>query len=262
MNRFMVMAVAAVLLAAGGAAGAAEKEAPIDWPARAATVKVGMTRAEVEKILPVWNNSRAVRAIVAYPCEPSKPASGWKPLYDYEVYWVTEDWRVSLQYDSPLGLPGIAIGGENDRLRLPVKITKAERSDIVIEPDIPLGVLGVIDTTRVNEPVNPEIEKLLDELATKGVSCFASKFPMFSEEPWCRPDWLDQQWDMYCKLHCYATERLLPYAVRHAAYAKGFEGYTFGDVSLARELDTIKKLPLVITVNGTNYSVMPKNLKP
>lgn len=49
----MLVAIAAVLLlAAGGAARAAEKEVPIDWPARAAMVKVGMTRAEVEKILP------------------------------------------------------------------------------------------------------------------------------------------------------------------------------------------------------------------
>jgi len=52
MNRFTLMAVV-LLLATGGTATAAEKEA-VDWPARAAMVKVGMTRAEVEKILPRW----------------------------------------------------------------------------------------------------------------------------------------------------------------------------------------------------------------
>jgi len=53
MNRWTTIAVTA-LLAAGAAATAAEKETAIDWPARAATVKVGMTPAEVEKILPRW----------------------------------------------------------------------------------------------------------------------------------------------------------------------------------------------------------------
>jgi hypothetical protein len=54
MKRVMMWAMAAWLLAVG-AATAAEKETAIDWPARAATVKVGMTRAEVEKILPPPN---------------------------------------------------------------------------------------------------------------------------------------------------------------------------------------------------------------
>ena len=54
MNRFVMMTVAVVMLAAGGngAERDAAKESPIDWPARAAMVKDGMTRAEVEKILP------------------------------------------------------------------------------------------------------------------------------------------------------------------------------------------------------------------
>jgi len=52
-RKYMAMAAVAMLLAAGGAARAAEKETD-HWLALAATVKVGMTRAEVEKILPEW----------------------------------------------------------------------------------------------------------------------------------------------------------------------------------------------------------------
>jgi len=84
MNRFVMMAVAVVMLTAVGAARAAEKEAPIDWPARAATVKVGMTRAEVEKILP-----------------PMEEIKGGTIINHYAncTYRVSNDWEVTAMYD-------------------------------------------------------------------------------------------------------------------------------------------------------------------
>jgi hypothetical protein len=104
MNRFMVMAVAAVVLAAGGygAEGDAAKEAPIDWPARAATVKVGMTLAEVEKILPVWEPPRGFE-------KPILGKTKWPGLtvvtssqnrWGSKEYRVAEDWRVLAFYFS------------------------------------------------------------------------------------------------------------------------------------------------------------------
>jgi len=99
MNRLMLMAALVVMLAAGGATGAAEKEAPIDWPARAATVKVGMTRAEVEKILPpqwpprtndyIWVGGGATITGGGY--------------YRFDQYLVAEDWRVIVCYDFAVG---------------------------------------------------------------------------------------------------------------------------------------------------------------
>ncbi len=74
---------------------AAEKEAPIDWPARAATVKVGMTRAEVEKILPKCKT----------PVLPSHDIS-WRTIgsdTESTIYWVSEDWRVEAVYDVSKG---------------------------------------------------------------------------------------------------------------------------------------------------------------
>jgi len=50
----LIVILAAALAGGSGAERDTAKEAPIDWPARAATVKVGMTRAEVWKILPPW----------------------------------------------------------------------------------------------------------------------------------------------------------------------------------------------------------------
>ncbi len=97
-----------VLLAAGGAARAAEKEAPIDWPARAATVKVGMTRAEVERILPRWN-------------APSVHRINWHMIGEnsfYTTYRIAEKWSVVAHYDN--------IGGA-ERLVEPVKIEKVEK---------------------------------------------------------------------------------------------------------------------------------------
>jgi hypothetical protein len=99
MNRFMMMAVAVVMLAAGGHGAEREgaKVAPIDWPARAATVNVGMTRAEVEKILPIWN---------APGPQPYNHVSGFSEIgSDTETtsYSVSEDWRVVAVYDISKG---------------------------------------------------------------------------------------------------------------------------------------------------------------
>ena len=131
MNRFMVMAVAAVLLAAGGAARAAEKEAPIDWPARAATVKVGMTRAEVEKILPKLKTTPGSKK----PYEAVTITASWNRA----SYMVAEGWRVVVTYDySGAAMPAAALMAdatgektlagrqecicENNRVTAPVKV--------------------------------------------------------------------------------------------------------------------------------------------
>lgn len=79
MKQMMMCVIAAMLLAAGGVARAAEKETPIDWPARAATVKVGMTRAEVEKIL--QESKTAAGGVEAGACAGCKAASGREKYY-------------------------------------------------------------------------------------------------------------------------------------------------------------------------------------
>lgn len=57
--RFMVMtAVMGMLAASCGTREDADKSTEVDWPTRAAMVKEGMTRAEVEKILPEWEGPR------------------------------------------------------------------------------------------------------------------------------------------------------------------------------------------------------------
>jgi hypothetical protein len=110
----MMWAMAAALLAAGGAASAAEKEARIDWPARAATVKVGMTRAEVEKILPRLNplpkperKPGEPRELMprGYHAKCSKIPSECVivSIYGDETYLVAKDWEVTVSYSSPEG---------------------------------------------------------------------------------------------------------------------------------------------------------------
>jgi hypothetical protein len=96
MNRFMMMAVAVGMLAAGGygAERDAAKEAPIDWPARAATVKVGMTVEEVEKILPRWK-SPTIHQLSG----PAVLGSGENCL-GIDEYQVGEDWLVRASYFS------------------------------------------------------------------------------------------------------------------------------------------------------------------
>ncbi len=80
------------------AARAAAKEAPIDWPARAATVKVGMTRAEVEKILPRWYPPPYINTFNTFRGDGGATVTGGG-YYRFERYLVAEDWRVIACYD-------------------------------------------------------------------------------------------------------------------------------------------------------------------
>ncbi len=161
MNRFMVMAVAVGMLAAGGCGAErdAAKEAPIDWPARAATVKVGMTRAEVENILPRWksptdfekNQSQTIRGKQPLVTEKVDSGGGLPakslgtntlilgqgyysggtyislgsrgPGLITENYQVAEDWIVSVNYDDRDSKGSKGFSDEN-RLVTPVKIEK------------------------------------------------------------------------------------------------------------------------------------------
>ncbi len=153
MNRFMVMAVAVVMLAAGGTARAAEREAPIDWPARAATVKVGMTRAEVEKILPKLKPPQGSNL-----SDSSVTATA---TWNAAVYWVSKDWRVTVKYDySGVPKPVTAsnwqegVGAEN-KVIAPVKILR-----------IPLPP---VDDPKLYDPVlSKQIDAILRE-------CYAIK---------------------------------------------------------------------------------------
>jgi hypothetical protein len=125
MNRFVVMAVAVVMLAAGGAARAAtaaEKEKD-HWLALAATVKAGMTRAEVEKILPMCTSTKA------HPLVGT--SAGWR--YVYLSYPVSGVWNVEANYCCPTNRWPINYMGTSkpsqaelsqDRLSEPVMIEK------------------------------------------------------------------------------------------------------------------------------------------
>ena len=152
MNRFMVMAVAVVILAAGGygAERDAAKEAPIDWPARAATVKVGMTRAEVDKILPRWIPPRShektrseqpddKHILILDDQDVRSPQTGvvlgtGAGFSRSQSYFVAEDWRVEVCYDFSCGgepvwtNEGVKINKDwfhpQNRLLRPVKIEK------------------------------------------------------------------------------------------------------------------------------------------
>lgn len=101
---------------------AAEKEAPIDWPARAATVKVGMRRTEVEKILPKMRPPRGSRVSRCFVTV----TDSWNAA----VYWVAEDWRVTVKYDYSGAVKPVtastmqdSVGPEN-RVTAPVRILR------------------------------------------------------------------------------------------------------------------------------------------
>jgi hypothetical protein len=83
------------------------------WQAKAAQVTIGMTRGQVEKILPTWSASKGQ---LARP-EVSMPTGGgvvW-------MYWVSEDCRVTIKYDSNGGE-----GSISNRVISPVKLEKHE----------------------------------------------------------------------------------------------------------------------------------------
>ena len=163
MKHLAPIVILAVALAGGcGAKRDAAKETPIDWPARAATVKVGMTRAEVEKILPRWvpHNSHEKRPGGRMDDQsklrievrdgkhfevienPSTGAGSTLDLSDgfarTEWYLVEEGWQVEVAYDYTGGaMPSRQSNGElairvywalpEDRLLAPVKITKVKK---------------------------------------------------------------------------------------------------------------------------------------
>jgi len=96
MKRVMMWTTAALLLAVGcGARKEADKETAIDWPARAATVRVGMTRAEVEKILPEWKPPPSV-SLFGRTWTGHTTGGGW---WRHETYFVAESWRVTVCFD-------------------------------------------------------------------------------------------------------------------------------------------------------------------
>lgn len=119
-TKLNIMIANAATLAAAGAARAAEEEAPIDWPARAATVKVGMTRAEVEKVLPQWNPP------------PSYRVGFWaggigNGYVTTQQYLVSEDWRVVATYEASQK-KGSALQDSQAILVAPIKVNKMIRS--------------------------------------------------------------------------------------------------------------------------------------
>ncbi|MCX6900558.1 MAG: hypothetical protein NT105_17905 [Verrucomicrobia bacterium] len=176
-NQFIVTAAVAGMLAAGGVARAAEKEAPIDWPARAATVKVGMTRAEVEKILPRWTLPKS-SYLSAWVGEVQVVGGRFSRS---ESYFVADGWLAAVSYDyasresstnsaGRLPTQGAAfepqltlskledLHGPWNRLREPVKVQKIKRSSDE-KIDWPARAATVkVGMTRA------EVEKILPKL--------------------------------------------------------------------------------------------------
>jgi hypothetical protein len=164
MNRFMAMTIVALLLAAAGAVSAAEKGA-IDWPARAATVKVGMSRAEVEKILPRWGSPDLSATVLVVN------GSG---ITRYETYFVALYWRVRVDYDfTGSKEPVISVGrlqiGEaaqlvnsQNRLRAPVKVEKLAEPiwTGLNENESPIVLRALAATVKVGM-TRAEVEKIL-----------------------------------------------------------------------------------------------------
>ena len=122
MNRFMVMAVAGLLLATGcGKRQDANQKVEIDWPARAATVKVGMTRAEVEMILPILEPPYTPPLGTNGPIRMGhhlRLGGAGPGYYCSDFYWVSENWQVTVSYSGS--------SKEDCRLSAPVKIKKVE----------------------------------------------------------------------------------------------------------------------------------------
>lgn len=84
----------------------------IDWEKRAKEVPIGMTRGEVDKILPVWDGPKG--SLLTAPRIGTTTGSAW-----VETYWVSRDWRVTIIYDNSGGE-----GSEHNRVRDPVEVEK------------------------------------------------------------------------------------------------------------------------------------------
>ena len=172
MNRFVMMVAAAEVLAV---AAAAEKEAPIDWLARAATVKVGMTRAEVEKILPEWKSANA------HPCVGT--SAGWR--YVYVTYPVSENWSVEANYCCPTNRWPINYTGTSkpsqaelllDRLSEPIWVRKLVKQwpVVMVDSKVPINEAQAIAiATRYIKEYEPTFDI---SLRTTTAHFFASNF--------------------------------------------------------------------------------------
>ena len=86
--------------------------AAIDWEKRAKEVSIGMTRAEVRHILPVWNGPSG--ALLTAPVVTTINGSG-----QAVGYWVSQDWRVCIIYDYT--------GGESSDLNVVKKPATIEK---------------------------------------------------------------------------------------------------------------------------------------
>jgi hypothetical protein len=85
----------------------------VDWRKRATSVTVGMTHSEVQAILPPWNGPPG--SYLSPPVVTTEGGPG-----SAELYWVAEDWQVTVKYGWPEG---------RDRVREPVKIRKVSYPD-------------------------------------------------------------------------------------------------------------------------------------
>jgi hypothetical protein len=80
-----------------GCSTAAQRSADSsEWGTRAARVTVGMTRAQVNGILPLWFGPNPA-ALLGQPVVSTLGAGST------EVYWVSDDWRVTVIYDRACG---------------------------------------------------------------------------------------------------------------------------------------------------------------
>ena len=107
-----LLTVAMIFLLSACAARPQIGSADIDWSKRAEEVSIGMTRAEVRHILPVWKGPSG--ALLSAPVVTTINGSD-----QAEVYWVSQDWRVSMFYDYT--------GGESSDLNLVKKSAKIEK---------------------------------------------------------------------------------------------------------------------------------------
>ncbi len=95
MNRFFLcLALVSGGLLAGCATLLSQPDDEQYWSAQISSVRIGMTRGEVEKILPVWHE-RNPQGLISGPGEASTITGGGQSV----AYWVSPDWRVFIIYD-------------------------------------------------------------------------------------------------------------------------------------------------------------------
>jgi hypothetical protein len=109
----ILFAAIIVIIACLPACKTASRES-VDWRKRATSVTVGMTHSEVQAILPPWNGPPG--SYLSPPVVTTEGGPG-----SAELYWVAEDWQVTVKYGWPEG---------RDRVREPVKIRQVSYSNI------------------------------------------------------------------------------------------------------------------------------------